>query len=498
MTAEQQLQELLFTLNPSTNLPYPADLLQVANGQGTRRWQTVFDTISSQSATDGAPLGYLPSTIFGISNDTSTFSSIVATSYSTLSTQIGEGGIPGSITTLQLQSTVSWIQGPARYVSTGDLVSTITPFLNGDLSYTSTLQSSIVGLGSIGYVSSLSLQSTTTALTHDIAAAQTAAGSLGYVSSLSLQSTTRGLAQAGYVSTATLQSSIVGMLYPFGEPGGSLGVVVTGTVNPPFQNFTNLLSTAYSTSFALTSTNAASFGVVFRQGLVSTTTALVSSLGTYGYVSTATLLSTSRGILDATQNIFIDRSGSLSIYNSQVYISTAGTITFLSSFVNSTLTYQGENGAITGLQTGNSNLSFSSATLALDRFSSLITPTSRITAELYPNFFFDPITEGADASRTFTMTTALQYGSTWLSSVHTTKVMGHSAVAGFSNVYQQPIKMNWEGPQIVDNYDEPYVLYHSLPGALSYNLNVGFRDSNLSIFYGSTNSVFLSIQNLTF
>jgi hypothetical protein len=495
---ELQLQQLIFSINPATGQPYTADMFQVADGQGTRRWQNVFDTISSQSARDGYSLGYLPSTIVAISNDTSSFSTIVATSYSTLSTQIGEGGIPGSITTYQLQSTVSWIQGPSKYISTADLVSSMTPFLDGTFSFMSNIQSTTTGLGSSGYVSSLSLQSTTRGIGLMGTSTMLGAGTLGYISSLSLQSTVTNLAQAGYVSTSALLSTVTGILYPITEPGGSLGVVVTGTTDAPYKNFSTLTSNYLSTNLYFNSTNAVSFGIVYGRNLPSTTTGLISSLGSYGYVSTATLLSTSRGIQEAKQNIFIDRSGSVAIYNSQVYLSTVGTITYLSSFVNSSIIYKGQNGDILGLQTGNSNLSFSTANLQLDNFSSYITSSSRVIAEIYPTFLFDTMTTGALTSKLFPMQTYVQYGTTLLSSVHETRVFGASAVDDFSNVFQQPIKIAIPGTDIIGRYAQPYVLYHTMSGALSYNLNVGFRESNLTLFFGSTNSVFMSVQNLSF
>jgi hypothetical protein len=491
---QAQLQSVLYSINPITNLPYAADQFKVADGQGNLRWQGVFDTISSQSSTDGAPLGYLPSTIYGISNDTSTFTEIVTTSYSTLSTQIGEGGIPGSVTGLQLQSTTAWIIDPVRYISSGHLISSMTPFFNGSLSFMSNIQSTTIGLGSAGYVSSTQLVSTTDGVNRLTTSTLIGAASAGYVSSTQLASTTAGLGTAGYISTTALFSTVTGMLYPATEAGGSLGAVVTGPYTAPFKNFYTLLGDYNLSTFNVTSTNAAFYGLVFRNNLASTT----AGLGTTGYVSTATLLSTSAGIQEATQNIFVDRSGTVQINNSQVYISSVGAITFLSSFVNSTITYKGQNGDLSGVETNNADLTFSTANLQLDTFSSLITPSSRLTVELYPTFQFDRITEGADKSKVYPMFTYLQYGGAWLSTVHETQVAGVSATPGFSNIFQQPIKMSLAGSAISGNYTHPYVLHHFLPSSLSYNLNVGFRDSNLTVFFASTNSYFLSVQNLTF
>jgi hypothetical protein len=495
---EEQIQQLIFSINPYTATPYPADLMQVADGQGTRRWQDVFQTISSQSVTDGAPLGYLPSTIFAISNDTSTFSSIVATSYSTLSTQIGEGGIPGSITTYQLQSTTQWILYDATYVSTAALVSSMTPFLNGSLSFMSNIQSTVIGLGSTRYVSTPTLFSTTVGLNNQGASTVRGLGSAGYISSLSLQSTINGFGTAGYVSSATLYSTITGMLYPETEPGGSLGLVVTGTNDPPFRNFSTLTSNYLSTNQYFNSLNATTFGIVFGTQLPSTYTGIVSSLGSIGYVSTQALLSTSAGIQAAKQNIFIDNTGNVSIFNSDVYLSSVNAITFLSSFVNSSIIYKGENGLIGGRVTGNSNMAFSTANLQLDLFSSLITSSTRLVAEFYPTFYFDAITAGALTSKAQTMQTFIQYSTHVLSSIHETVIPCISAQNNYSNFFQQPMKIHIDGLDVLNRYAEPYRLTHSLPGAISYSLNVGFRSSNIGTFFASTNSYFLTLQNLTF
>jgi len=490
-------QELLYSINPLTNQPYPANTFQVADGQGTRVWQDIFATISSQSAADGTAIGYLPSTFLQVYGAASSISTILATSYSTLSSQIGLGGIPGSITGFELQSTVRWIQGPARYISTGDLVSSMTPFLNGTLSFMSNIQSTVNGLGTARYISTATLQSTSAGLMGQEQSTVAGLGSYGYISSLSLQSTFRGLG-TNYISTSGLASSITGLLYPASVPGGSLGIVVTGSTDPPFMNYNNLtqdylLSTNY---FSLA--NAGFYGVVYGSNLPSTTYGLISSLGTYGYVSTATLLSTSSGIQAAKQNIYIDRAGSMSIYGSQVSISSVGAITFLSSFVNSTITYKGQNGNMTGVTTSASNLSFSTMNLQLDAFSSLITSNSRITVEAYPTFQFDTITNGAVKSVAIPMYTYIQYGTSFLSSQHETLVAGTQSANGYSNFYQQPIKFSIPGTQVIGSYANPYVFQHVLPGGISYLTNLGFRSPNLNTYFASTNSYFLTVQNLSF
>lgn len=492
------IQQAIFSINPITGVPYPADILQVADGQGARRWQDVFQTISSQSATIGAGIGYLPSTFNRIYGIASSISTIIATSYSTLSTQIGEGGIPGSITTYQLQSTVTWIQTQSKYVSTADLVSSMTPFLNGSLSFMSNIQSTVVGLGTARYVSTLTLQSTAVGINSHRVSTVTGLGSIGYISSLSLQSTVQNLGLASYISSSALVSTVTGLLYPATTAGGSLGIVVTGSSDPPYINLNTAVNTYLGTNNYFNQSNANSYGVVYGVSLPSTTLGLISSLGTIGYVSTATLQSTSHGIQAAKQNIFIDRSGAMNIFNSVVYISSVAAITFLSSFVESSIIYKGQNGLMQGTVTNNSNLSFSTANLQLDVFSSLITSNSRIIFELHPTIQFDSLTTGTITSASYPMTTYLQYGNTWLSTTHQTQVAGSFAQNGYSNFFQRSIKMSVPGSSILGNYQHPYVLYHSLPGAISYQTNIGFRSQGMNAFFASTNSYFLSVQNLSF
>ena len=494
---ELQIQGLLFSINSNTGLPYPNNTMQVADGQGTRRWQNVFDTISSQSAADGAPMGYLPSSFLRLLGAASSISTIVATSYSTLSTQIGEGGIPGSITTFQLQSTTTWMQSTSKYISTGDLVSTMTPFFNGSLSFMSNIQSTVIGLGSARYISSPTLLSTTNAINTQQRSTVVGLGSYGYISSLSLQSTFQSLGQS-YISSSALTSTVTGLLYPPNVNGGSLGVIVTGSADPPFVNFNTLISQYLFSTNYFNQSNAAFFGIVSGSALPSTTTGLISSLGSLGYVSTQTLLSTSQGIQAAKQNIFIDRSGATNIYNSQVTISSVAAITFLSSFVNSTIVYQGQNGLMAGTVTNNSNLAFSSINLQLDRFSSLITSTSRITAEIYCTFEFDSLTTGSLTSKSLPINSFIQYGTSYLSTFHQTRVPATESQNGYSNFFQQPFKISIPGLQVLGAYQHPYVLTHAMPGGISYQTNVGFRSENLNVFAASTNSYFLTVQNLSF
>ena len=362
----------------------------------------------------------------------------------------------------------------------------------------SNIQSTVIGLGSARYISSSQLLSTSVGINAQERSTVVGLGSYGYISSLSLQSTIQNLGLASYISSSALTSTVTGLLYPPTSFGGSLGVIVTGSADPPYVNFNTVLSAYLISTNYFNQANATEFGVVYGNNLPSTTTGLISSLGTYGYVSTQTLLSTSSGIQAAKQNIYIDRSGATNIYGSQVYISSIAAITFLSSFVESSIVYKGGNGLLTGIVTTDSNLTFSTMNLQFDRFSSLITSSSRITAEIFPTFQFDSLTTGSLTSKSIPMNTYLQYGTTLLSTTHQTQIAGITAQNGYSNFYQQPIKISIPGLQVLGAYQNPYVLTHSLQGGISYQTNVGFRSGNVNAFFASTNSYFLTIQNLSF
>jgi hypothetical protein len=153
---------------------------------------------------------------------------------------------------------------------------------------------------------------------------------------------------------------------------------------------------------------------------------------------------------------------------------------------------------MTGVTTSGSNLSFSTMNLQLDAFSSLITSNSRITVEAYPTFQFDTITNGSVKSVAIPMYTYIQYGTSFLSSQHETLVAGTQSANGYSNFYQQPIKFSIPGTQVIGSYANPYVFQHVLPGGISYLTNLGFRSPNLNTYFASTNSYFLTVQNLSF
>ena len=125
---------------------------------------------------------------------------------------LGSAGYISSLAAITKELLISSIigLGTAGYVSTASLVST-TEFL---LANTGGLTSTTVGLGTLGYVSTASLVSTTAYL---------------LANSGGLTSTTIGLGTLGYVSTASLVSTTAYLL----QNSGNDSWITTNLINPP-------------------------------------------------------------------------------------------------------------------------------------------------------------------------------------------------------------------------------------------------------------------------
>lgn len=454
----------LFALNPDTNLPISTNYIASTDGIGGLVWQDPFALLS----TAGPGVGYLPSTIQNLASNISSVSiSTVQLGLSSLSTAIGNAFVNTGIYTNNLTSTVEGL-GSSKYISSLQLISTVE------------------GLGSVNYVSSTQLASTVAWLTDPSRYVSTGAlvsTTNGLLGNANLLSTVIGLGSAGYISTATLQSSL------------------TSTIN---YISTFSYSTFYSTLFST---------FITSQQLTST----VSSLGTLGYVSTASLASTVAWFQDAsryvstgalvstTQGIstniqttfYIDNAGNINIYNANaVTFSTVANVVFLSTFMFSSITYKGPRGTTGSVVQNTYDLVFSSATITLDSFSSFITNTSQVNLDIYPTYVFDNLNTGASAYKLINMSSFIQYSNTFIRPTATSFVFAQNKTPSYGNIYNQPIKMQIPGSNFVNKYTSPYVLCHYLTGGYSVGLQPGFADSNVDIQFASTNSLFLSVQNL--
>lgn len=463
----------LFAINSNTNLPVSSQYILGTDGLGGLNWQDIFANISSYSQIIGAPIPYLPSTIYSFSTQLLTLSTITGTTFSTLSTQdavifstlstyIGNGGIPGSITVNQLNgalaSTVSDIYSPTKYISSGNLISTVDSFVSGNFSFGSEIVSTNIGLGTFGYISTFSLGSTTTSFTNAIINL----GTTGFISSAQLLSTVRDLALTGYISSSQLRSTVSTIYF---------------NMNSYFTSTTTGFTTAQS-------------AVITSNQLLSTTA------GTYE---------------NLTRNINVDRAGNLNVYNSRVTVSSLEKLAFLSSFYFSTMLYSGSNGAITANNpSGTRDIVFTSADLNLNVHSNFLVPSSQIIVDAYPLLTFNYVNmlTNPSATQIYPISTLIQCGLGFVSTskstyvTNTSYLVGNQFTSGVSNVFQTPIRLAFNGQNVgvtanVNGfYDFPYTLYHRVPDSLTSNLTVGLADSNVGIFYGTNNSVFITVTNL--
>lgn len=404
----------------------------------------------------------------------------------------------------------------------GNLLSTFSTVLGlGTLGYVSSTQltSTTQGLGTIGYISTTQLTSTIQGL-----------GTIGYISTAQLISTVAGLGTFGYISTSQLISTVAGL--------GTLGYISTSFTNNILQStVTGINNNLGSLGYVSSSTLAVS--------IQSTTQGLTNSLGTLGYVSTLSLQSTTQGLYDGFGNYYISTAGLDSIIQSSIeglgtvgflstsqfndaltssfnalftynlisspnlkstidnlgsmgYISTA---TLVSSFnalkkslinIRSSIAYTGNTGEVIMQNYGDdSNLYFSTATVNFDRFSSFINSTSMLSFDANINVFFT----GPFAS---TNTGIYQITSYLLCKTDPVNIMTSAtysdslyAIYGVSNSYSRMITFDINRSFIQSNYRYNYDLVHYLSNS-GVNTNTTFSTS-ASIYMSPINSLFFTL-----
>ena len=481
---EMLIMRTLFALDPDTNMPISTNYVVTTDGIGGLVWMNPFQNLS----TTGPGIGYLPSTINSLSSTVASLSTQVSSleiGLSSLSTVLGQAYISSGIYDDQLTSTTVGL-GSLGYLSTPQLVSTVEGL--GTVNYVSTSQlvSTVVWfLDPSRYVSTGALVSTTAGLLPlpQLVSTVNGLGTVGYISTPQLVSTVNGLGTVGYISTPQLVSTVEGI-------STTIFSTFYSSITKQFINPAQLMSTVSSLG---------TYGYVSTSQLTSTVAWFQDASR---YVSTGALMSTTAGISTNLQtSFFIDNAGTLNIYGGTTIVSSVNTLVFLSTFVLSSLTYQGSNGVYSPVRypdpTLGTNMFFSTAKISLDRFSSYILNTSRINLEVYPTFVFPRLNTGASAYKLINMSSMLAYGPNYLSNnIASSWVYAGTQASGFGNVYQQAIQLQIPGSAIINNYAYDYYLVHNLPDSVTSNLTPGFTAGDIEVQFGSTNSVFLSIQNL--
>ena len=464
-------------------------------------------------------VGYLSTVVFGSIISTANISQFVSTA--NLARLISTANLTGLISTANLTSLVS-TANLARLISTAnlvDLVSTAnlarfisvanlatlisTPNLRDlvsmanliDLVSTANLTdlvstpffdtgitSSLIGLGNLGYLSSFQAHELSTGVLQ--------------VSSIRFMDSTTTPPEAGTISLLHVSSGQLLFNGGYTGSGGGAGVsqLVAGTgiiLNPPV------------------GTGAVTVTVNTTGLLDSPITSTLNGLGTAGYISSSQLQSS---VTALKQSFFVVNANTLYLQGSgnTLTVSSLASIVYLSSFLQSTITYRGSNGTITPQWTaGTQPISFTTANLQLDSFSTLITSNAIVNIEVLGNFMFSPLALPQTPVPIY-MSSFVRSGVTGNANYLSSQMFQtmffptnyNSGIAGglygnISNYFAPKIKMSIPGSVVQNFYpNAPLVLGHYLPNAVTLTTTQGFLNSNTTVFFGSTNSVFISVQNM--
>jgi len=382
----------------------------------------------------------------------------------------------------------------------GNLISTFSTILGlGTLGYVSSTQlfSTVAGLGTLGYISSTQIFSTTQGL-----------GTLGYISSPQLQSTLQGLGTIGYISTSytdvLLQSTTAGINNNLGSLGYISSASLTSTLQSTTQGLTNNIgSLGYISTAAFQSTTKGIYGImgqfyISTAGLTTILQSSIQGLGTLGYISTL-----NESITSSFQAVFKTNLVSTPTLESTVknlgttgYISTTAYVSSFNAYLNqvknfrSTIKYAGNSGPYNGIFIGN-DLFFSSATMSFDVFSSFVKTTSKVSFDANVNIFFTPI--GSISPPYVPISTFLQYGTSVVP--NTTYTDMHYVIGGYCNVYSKMITMQIDPSYLATHYTSQYTLNHRVTS----NIDNSVPATNIfaqycSIYMASTNSLFFTLQ----
>jgi len=435
---------------------------------------------------------------------------------------ISSANLTGLISTANLNDFISSanLTGLISTANLTDLISTAnltdlisTANLTGLIStsfFDTQITSSLVGLGNLGFLSSFN---TTTFSTGTVKAS-----SITFIDINIPPSASAGLPSLLYTSSGKLMFNgayVTGSGAAVGVsqlvPGAGISItpeIGTGIVRVT-ASITNMIGLISTPNVANIVSTANLNGLVSTPFFDSQITSSLNGLGTAGYISSTQLQST---VVALRQGFFVVNANSVYLIGSgnTLTVSSLRDIVYLSSFVQSTVTYKGSNGNITPQWTaGTQPIYFTTANLQLDSFSTLITSKATVTIEVLGNFTFSPLALPKSPVPIY-MSSFVQSGAVGNSNYLSSQMFQtmffpsnyNSGTAGglygsISNSFSPSIKMSIPGSVIQSFYpNAPLVLGHYLPNAVTLATTQGFLNSNASVFFGSTNSVFISVQNM--
>lgn len=498
----------VYALNSNTGQFLSSGQVLLTNGLGGTFWTPA---TSSLILSGGEIMNNLPSsisTVYVNSSNIQVLSTVLYSGLSTLSVAISQTA--GTISQSNLASSIQGL-GSSGYTSTATVstmigavaavgittASTISTIAGQISSYGIPTQSTMMnditsttqGLGKIGYISSTQLTSSVKGLLDNISSLQvstTLSTTEGFASTVS------GLASSRYVSSSQLTSTIVGLGSRRYVSSSQLASTIVGIGSSGYVSSSHLASTTVG------------LGQTYLSSALFTSTA--NGLGSLGYISSQQLLSTFDSLSLQKANIRFDTTTSVTTVGSINYFNTIGTIIFISSFFQSSIVYSGNNQALVGTNAGTHDMYFSTAAINFSQFSSFIDSNSRLTLDIYPTIAFSKLGTGATTPVMLYMSSFLQVGNnaiypttttSWFFAGNTTMLTGTGCNVDSSNIYNQPIKMTIPQNTVNKAYLSTFALVHYLPSSLNNGaLQNALHSSTITPFFASTNSLYLSVQNL--
>ena len=480
--------------------------------------------VNGASITGDVSKGDLTSTVIGLGTVgyVSTLNIVGLVSTANLSGFISTANLGGLVSSQNLAGLIS-TANLADLVSTANLSGLIsTQNLDGLVSTanlaklisTANLANLVSTANLVGLVSSANLRGllSTSFFDAQITSSLNGLGTLGYISSYNTKT----------FSTGTVQTSSITFLDVTIPPNANAGLPSLLYVSAGKLLFNGALASGPSTTAGVSQIipgPGISVNPTVGTGVVTLTanttlldsplTSTLNGLGTAGYISSSQLQSS---VVALKQSFFVVNGNTLYIQGSgnTLTVSSLASIVYLSSFLQSTITYKGSNGNIAPKWTvGTQPISFTTANLQLDSFSTLITSNATVNIEVLGNFMFSPLALPQTPVPIY-MSSFVQSGVTGNSNYLSSQMFQtmffptnyNSGAAGglygnISNYFAPKIKMSIPGSVLQNFYpNAPLVLGHYLPNAVTLNTTQGFLNSNATVFFGSTNSVFISVQNM--
>lgn len=462
----------VYAVDSNTGLFISSGKVLMTDGLGGTNW---LDSLSTLAASGGPVMNNLPSSVSTFTATTYEVSTMSSIFTQGISTSIGIANATSATIVTANLGTVGYVSTATLSTAIGQAVSTVTQS-------PCTVSSLVPSLSTLQYANSSTLSTLTSSASLSSISTVIGLGSSGYVSTLSLVSTVAGLGSLGYISSIntpiSFTSTVAGL--------GSIGYASTSWV----YNVINTMGNIYVSTASLTST--------------------VKGLSTFGYVTNIDLSTAVNGVSAMKNSIRFDTVGNVILSGSSNLITFTNTanVIYISTFYQSSMYYTGAQPGvpIAGRVVNNNDFEFSTAVLKIDALSSFINSNSKVTIDILPTYAFSKLGTGAAGPTMLNISSVLKNGNTLLNTTYNTTatnsflaantrvLMENGLTVDSSNVFNQPIKLSI-APHTWD-WTNPYTLYHYMPSSLQYGAAQNFlHTASVTPYFGSTGSIFISVQN---